>query len=179
MRRSLSVVQSIGSDNLDRDSDHGPRRRSSGCGGFLEIETKDLSPKVQVAVALSVLAPVILSGLFLLVFAPGFWWIFTTYGWISFSAFGLLARGLAEMASEPSVKQKASIAAESKESELLQALAEHGELSAIQAAMETSLSVEEADGLLRELAEGGHLEVRVRGGGLFYSLWKLEGGDLS
>jgi hypothetical protein len=37
--------------------------------------------------------------------------------------------------------------------------------------METSLSVAEADRMLRELAENGHLEVRVRGGALYYALW--------
>jgi hypothetical protein len=31
--------------------------------------------------------------------------------------------------------------------------------------------VTEADETLRELAEGGHLEVRVRGGAIFYALW--------
>ncbi len=41
--------------------------------------------------------------------------------------------------------------------------------------METSLTVAEADGMLKELAEGGHLEVRVRGGGLFYALWEPKG----
>jgi len=40
--------------------------------------------------------------------------------------------------------------------------------------METSLTVAEADEMLKGLAEGGHLEVRVRGGGLFYSLWEPE-----
>ena len=40
--------------------------------------------------------------------------------------------------------------------------------------MDTSLTVAEADKMLKELAEGGHLEVRVRGGGLFYSLWEHE-----
>jgi hypothetical protein len=45
-------------------------------------------------------------------------------------------------------------------------------------AVETSLSVDEADRRLRELAEAGHLEVRVRGGGIFYALWEAEGGRL-
>jgi hypothetical protein len=40
--------------------------------------------------------------------------------------------------------------------------------------METSLSVAEADRMLRELAEGGHLQVQVSGGGLSYSLWGRE-----
>jgi hypothetical protein len=34
--------------------------------------------------------------------------------------------------------------------------------------------VDEADRRLRELAEAGHLEVRVRGGGIFYALWEAE-----
>jgi len=40
-----------------------------------------------------VLAPVALSGVLLVALAPGFWWIFTTYFWVAFPAFGLLARG--------------------------------------------------------------------------------------
>ncbi len=40
--------------------------------------------------------------------------------------------------------------------------------------METSLTVEEADDMLRKLAAKGHLEVRVRGGGIFYGLWRAE-----
>jgi hypothetical protein len=50
-------------------------------------------------------------------------------------------------------------------------LREHGELTPVRAATETSLSVDEADRMLRELAAGGHLEVRASSGGLFYSLW--------
>jgi hypothetical protein len=30
--------------------------------------------------------------------------------------------------------------------------------------------------MLEELAAKGHLEVRVRGGGIFYSLWGIEDG---
>jgi hypothetical protein len=41
--------------------------------------------------------------------------------------------------------------------------------------METSLTVAEADEMLKELAEGGHLDVRVRGGGIFYALWEPDG----
>ena len=40
------------------------------------------------------------------------------------------------------------------------------------AARGTSLSVAGADAMLQELAEAGHLEVRVRGGGMFYALWE-------
>ncbi len=43
-----------------------------------------------------------------------------------------------------------------------------------QAAMETSLTVNEADDMLKDLAAKGHLDVRVRGGGLFYGLWESD-----
>lgn len=179
MRNSLSVVQE-GSE-VRRDSSHGFRRRGS-CGSpgrFLGVETESVSPKAQVVLASTVLAPVLLSGLLLVIFVPQLWWIFTTYGWVSFPAFGLLAGGLSGIMAEPSGKQQTLTSAKNGEQELLGALAEHGELTPARAAMETSLSVSEADGKLKELAEGGHLEVRVRGGGLFYSLWKLESGDPS
>lgn len=65
----------------------------------------------------------------------------------------------------------------SAERELLNALREHGELSSARAAMETSLTVAEADGIFKRLAEGGHLDVRVRGGGMFYALWENEDAD--
>jgi hypothetical protein len=42
-------------------------------------------------------------------------------------------------------------------------LREHGELTPAQAAMETSLSVTEADRMLKELAEGGGMEGGTRG----------------
>jgi hypothetical protein len=122
-----------------------------------------------VATALAVLVPVGLSGLFLIAFVPGLWWVVTIYGWIAFPAFGLLVRGAVGLPESGA----GSPLAESKEKELLGALRERGEITPTRAAMETSLSVAEADGMLRELAEGGHLEVRVRGGALFYALWAL------
>jgi hypothetical protein len=63
-----------------------------------------------------------------------------------------------------------SASLEGKEKELLRAIREWGELTPTRAAKEASLSVAEADAMLRDLAEGGHLEVRVRGGALFYAL---------
>ncbi len=47
-------------------------------------------------------------------------------------------------------------------------------ISAAAAAARTSLTVAEADRMLRELAENGHLEVRARGGAIFYALWGNE-----
>jgi predicted ArsR family transcriptional regulator len=58
-----------------------------------------------------------------------------------------------------------------QERELLEAIRESGEISAAAAAARTSLTVAEADRRLKELAENGHLEVRVRGGAIFYALW--------
>jgi hypothetical protein len=148
---------------------HGGRRE------FLGLDVEKIGPRAQVVAALSVLAPVVLSGIFLVAFVPGLWWIFTTYGWVAFPAFGLMVRGLAGLA-EAGPEE---IPAEAKERELLRALREHGELTPARAAMETSLSVAEADGMLKGLAEAGHLEVRVRGGGLYYALWRAEIGALS
>lgn len=79
-------------------------------------------------------------------------------------------RGLSDNRSQRSIP-----AGNSGERELLNALREHGELSSARAAMETSLTVAEADEIFKRLAEGGHLDVRVRGGGMFYALWEPEG----
>ncbi len=61
-----------------------------------------------------------------------------------------------------------------KEQELLEALGRRGELTAAGAALETSLTVEEADRMLSRLAAKGHLRVRASetGGGVFYSFWQ-------
>jgi len=137
---------------------------------FFGVDADRLGPRAKVGAALSVLAPVALSGLFLVVFVPGLWWVFTTYFWVSFPAFGLLGRGLAEMGEE----RRSRPAAADPERDLLAALLSHGEMTAAGIAAETSLSVDQADRRLRELAEAGHLEVRVRGGGIFYALWEYE-----
>jgi DeoR/GlpR family transcriptional regulator of sugar metabolism len=63
------------------------------------------------------------------------------------------------------------ISEEERERELLEAIRDSGEISAAAAAARTSLTVAEADRRLRELAENGHLEVRARGGAIFYALW--------
>jgi len=62
-----------------------------------------------------------------------------------------------------------------KEKELLEALRRRGALAAAGAALETSLSVEEADRMLSALAAQGHLEVRVERGRLLYSFWESDG----
>lgn len=68
----------------------------------------------------------------------------------------------------------ASVTEAAKEKEVLEALRRRGELAVAGAALETSLTVEEADRMLSSLAAKGHLDVRVERGRLVYSLW--EGG---
>ncbi|MDQ3639603.1 MAG: Wzz/FepE/Etk N-terminal domain-containing protein [Actinomycetota bacterium] len=59
-----------------------------------------------------------------------------------------------------------------KEKELLEALGRRGKLTVAGVALETSLTVEEADWMLSALAAKGHLEVTVEHGRLLYSLWE-------
>src|SRR3712207_8485144 len=70
-----------------------------------------------------------------------------TFFWVVFPAFGLLVRGIAGL-SESSTELPA--VANSKERELLEALRREGELTPARAAMETSLTVAEADKMLKE-----------------------------
>lgn len=135
--------------------------------GPFGLDAERMSPGARVAAALSVLVPVALSGVFLVVFVPGLWWIFTTYFWIAFPAFGLLSSGLNGLSASRPVR----VSSQAKERELLEVLSELGEVSAVRAAAETSLAITEADGMLKGLSEAGHLEVRVRGGAILYALW--------
>jgi hypothetical protein len=64
-----------------------------------------------------------------------------------------------------------SVAEVLKEKELLEALFRRGKLTAVEAALESSLSVEEAEQMLQALAAKGHLEVTVEHGRLLYALW--------
>lgn len=139
---------------------------------FLGADVEEMSPGARVAKALSVIVPVALSGVFLFAFFPGVWWIFTIYGWILFPAFGLLTSGMSGVSEERREAEKSTVTVESKERRLLEALRDHGELTPALASLETSLSVAEAEKILRELAEGGYLEVRAKDGGVFYAMWR-------
>ena len=59
-----------------------------------------------------------------------------------------------------------------KEQELLQALGRRGKLTAVEAALESSLSVEEANRMLFDLAAKGHLQLIVEHGRLYYAFWE-------
>lgn len=248
-------------------------RHSHDPNDFFGIDVTRMSPKAQVVTSLAVLIPVV-TGLGLAISLSGgfLWWLIFVFGWVVFPSFGLMVRGIAGLADEPSRisstrtetqqldgsspggelqdiraastpaiigpktqiatgivaivpaliigalamlsepgpmillvepfwvlicvlavllssylivngvrglsdnrSQRSIPAGNSGERELLNALREHGELSSARAAMETSLTVAEADEIFKRLAEGGHLDVRVRGGGMFYALWEPEG----
>ena len=149
------------------------RRDHQGSEDFLGLDIEGMSPRAQVTASLTVLIPAVVGVVLVLSLASWLWWLIFVFGWVIFPAFSLLVRGIAGL-----LEGKSELASASgKERELLEALREHGELSPAQVAMETSLTVAEADRMLKELAEGGHLQVRVRGGGLLYSLWEVEGGE--
>ena len=136
---------------------------------FFGLDVEKMSPKAQ-AVTGAVTGGLILLAAALLIAFTQFWWLIFIFGWAVFPAFGVFARGVAgliDARSEPP-------AANARERELLEALQSSGELTPAQAAMETSLTVNEADEMLKDLAAKGHLDVRVRGGGLFYGLWESD-----
>jgi hypothetical protein len=153
----------------------GPIRRSSDADEFwsgLGLDVDSMSPTAQLTTSLAVLIPVAVASVAVLFFFTNFWWFIFFFGWAIFPAFGLLLRGIAGL-SEGEGRGEIT-GGNSKERELLGVLREHEEVSPTQAAMETSLTVEEADDMLKELAAKGHLEVRVRGGGIFYGLWRAD-----
>lgn len=147
-------------------------RRRSDTDKFwrdIGVDVDAMSPRAQAVTGVVTGGLVLLAAALLIVFTQ-LWWLIFVFGWAVFPAFGVFARGVAglvETRSEP-------LPENAKERELLGALREHEEVSPTQAAMETSLTVEEADNMLKELAAKGHLDVRVRGGGIFYGLWRAE-----
>jgi hypothetical protein len=92
-------------------------------------------------------------------FFPFFFFLWWLIPFFLVPAIGLSARGIAGLV-EARLRR---LDDDLKEKELLEALARHGEVSAARAALETSLSVSEADRMLSRLAKDGHVEVRARG----------------
>jgi hypothetical protein len=121
----------------------------------------------------------VIGGLFLLFVAgPAFHFfplLFLIWAvpFILVPAFGAVARGLTGF-SEARRQAGGTVTEESKERELLEALARRGELSPALAALETSLTVAEADRMLSDLAESGHVEVKAHEGTLGYALWEQD-----
>jgi len=143
-------------------------------GDFFGLDAEKMSPGGRILTALAVLVPVALSGVFLVVFVPQLWWVFTTYFWVAFPALGMLTSS----ASSPGSERPLRVSEAERERGLLEAIRDGGEVSAASAAARTSLTVAEADRRLRELAENGHIEVRARGGAVLYALWGTgDGGE--
>ena len=149
------------------------RRNHQESEDYFGLDIEGMSPRTQVTVSLAVLIPVMVGIVLVLSLASWLWWLIFVFGWVIFPAFSLLVRGIAGLSEDKTELPSAS----GKERELLGALRDHGELTPAQAAMETSLTVAEADRMLKKPADGGHLQVSVRGGGLLYSLWEVEGGE--
>jgi hypothetical protein len=159
------------------DRDIEPRRRGHhqrwDSDDFFGLEVEKMSPRSQVVTSLAVLIPVAVAGVLVLTLASSLWWLIFVFGWMIFPAIGLLVRGIAGLSER---RDEPAVEGSSGERELLEALVRRGELTPAQAAMETSLTVDEADKMLEDLAAKGHLNVRVRGGGLFYGLWEGDSG---
>ena len=85
-------------------------------------------------------------------------------------AFALRAAGLFGRQEHRSAGTRTPKTRTGAEKQLLLALRESGGLTAVEAALETSLTVDEADEILCRLAERGHLRVEGRDGVLCYSL---------
>jgi hypothetical protein len=102
-----------------------------------------------------------------------FWWMIP---FLLVPAIGLSARGIAGLVE---ARSRRPIDNERKEKELLRAMAQHGEITVAKAALETSLSVAEADRMLSGLAKDGHVEVRAREGRLGYALWEHDRRELT
>ena len=157
---------------VERRSKSDPDRRGQRSGDTGEfwsdigVDIEGMSPKAQAVTGLVTGGLILLSAALLIAFT-NFWWLIFVFGWVVFPAFGVFARGVAGLVDHRSETPPP----DTRERELLEALRAHGEITPAQAAMNTSLTVSEADKMLKELAEGGHLDVRVRGGGLFYALW--------
>jgi uncharacterized membrane protein len=88
-------------------------------------------------------------------------------------SFGLMIPAVALIASalQEANKRRRAVQPPDKERDLLSAIRDNGgAITPAEAAMETSLTVREADRMLSELAGGGHLSVESAGGTLRYSL---------
>jgi hypothetical protein len=101
------------------------------------------------------------------------WWMIPFF---IVPAIGLSVRGIAGLIED---RSRRPVERDLKEKELLEALARNGEITAALAALETSLSVSEADRMLSALAKEGHVEVRARDGRLAYALWGRDRRELT
>ncbi len=95
-------------------------------------------------------------------------------------SFGLMIPAVALIATAlQETRKRRTIRPPDKERELLSAIRDNGgSITPAEAAMETSLTVRDADRMLSGLAGGGHLSVERAGGTLRYSLPGRPAGEL-
>lgn len=130
-----------------------PRRRGGHGSDFFGLDIESMSPEAQVCVGLVVILPVVLTGAALFALTDVWLYFALVFGWTLFPASGALIRGVSGL-----VVDKGNLrSGEGKERELLEALREHGELTPTRAALKTSLTVSEADEMLKGLVESGYL----------------------
>jgi hypothetical protein len=86
----------------------------------------------------------------------------------------VVAQGVAQARVLRSQHRDRSIIERVNEKKLLLALGRRGKLTAVDAAMETSLSVEDADRILSTLAHEGQLRFDIEHGARVYSFWREE-----
>jgi hypothetical protein len=149
---------------------HGWPGDSRDLWSHVGVDVKRMSPRAQAVTGVVTGGAILLAAALLILFTD-LWWLIFIFCWMVFPALKTFARGVAGLMES---RQEEQPPQNSKERELLGALRDRSELTPAQTAVETSLTVKEADGMLKELAEGGHLEVRIRGGALSYSLWNHE-----
>ena len=145
---------------------HGWPSDSPELWSHVGMDVEGMSPKARAVIGVVTGGAILLAAALLVLFTD-LWWLILIFCWIVFPALGTFAMTVAGLM-ESRLEERPP---NDKELELLEALRDRGELTPAQAAVETSLSAKEADRMLKELAEGGHLEVRVHGGGLSYSPW--------
>ncbi len=123
----------------------------------------------------------VVGGLFLLSVADsfGFFPFFLFWWMVPFVLVPLIVASARGVAGLFEARGRRLVDGEHKERELLEALARHGEITPARAALETTLSVAEADRMLSELAKSGHIEVRAREGRLGYALWEHDRRELT
>ncbi|QIN83973.1 hypothetical protein GBA63_15940 [Rubrobacter tropicus] len=110
-------------------------------------------------------APVLILAGFLALASAGPYFPFVPLIPLFFVLFFLTPRG-----GRPQGAPEVRPARDGGEKELLRALERNEEITAARAALETTLSVAEAEKMLTKLAAGGHVEVRAREGHLTYAL---------
>lgn len=157
-----------------------PARRGSRIGGVVALAVGGLGLVALVLLALLAFSVALRIG------SDYSEWLVTTIAPVSvlaaLPALWLSVKGVVGLfGAGSSSPETESLSEDSREKELLGAIERRGEISPARAAMETSLTVSEADRMLSDFANKGYLVVRVSEGSLVYALWdrQMPRGDQS